>query len=70
MKREDKDTESSRTKIDETLTADILTVALGKTEFDYQEELYQYSVFDSFDESGFRFKQPNALFSDHGIFYE
>ena len=64
MIREDMDIESSCTKtfVTETLTEEILTVALR--EFDYQEESFQFSLFGYFGSSGLRCRDSYALFSN------
>ena len=42
----------------------IPTVALRETEFDYQDESNQFSVFGYFGPRGFQREEPNALFGN------
>ena len=53
----------------ETLTEEFLTFAF-ETEFDYQKESDQYSVFAQLSLSGFRCKEIYTLFSSPTTFYE
>ena len=54
----------------ETSAEEIPTVALREAELEYQNESYQYSVFDYIGPSGLRCKEANELFGNQVTCYE